>query len=135
MSKEDDKNAVDEDCSGEEILSEGSRTQARQIETNEGGAGVYRKSPKKSERPSTQNINMEVLTTAISSRSAKDEDFEKSFRPKIERNSPKFVLYIWVGDRAPRTLLAKWKMGVSAPYMKDWRHEVFLLLTLNLSPH
>lgn len=33
--------------------------------------------------------------------------------PRIGAGQPKFVLYVWVGARAPRALLARWRLDVS----------------------
>lgn len=41
-----------------------------------------------------------------------------------QKGSPRFVLYVWVGERAPRTLLARWKMEVSTPWLEDWQEEL-----------
>jgi hypothetical protein len=41
-----------------------------------------------------------------------------------QKGTPKFVLYVWCGERAPRTLLARWKMEVSTPWLEDWQEEL-----------
>ena len=36
----------------------------------------------------------------------------------------RFVLYVWCGDRAPRTLMARWRMEVSVPWRAGWKDEL-----------
>jgi len=47
-----------------------------------------------------------------------------SSSPAANDGGARFVLYVWCGDRAPRTLLARWRMEVSVPWRAGWKDEL-----------